>query len=309
MKDIIITAFNAGNAGNYVNGPGICLVNFIKILNINNINTRLYTKLPSSFIKSSPISELNKPLKSDLLIHWSGLNNEFIGPINLAAKHEIKTIIGPNVIDTVNFDNERIFLSKIKYNKILTVNDKLKFMIARSHKIDHNNICTLTIGPDLDLWKNNNLDTDNTILWKGNSSQIVKDISFALELQKQLPQYKFKFIGYPKPYNYLNHIDDAKKSKIQILTSLSETMGQAGLEGFASGLPAIAHPDIFACGQHYKTGIIVSKTIDNYKKAIIEIMEDKELYNHLKYGSIDYVNNNFSNKITFEMFKDIYKCL
>lgn len=304
MIEITILAFNYGNAGSYPNGPGMCLVNFCKELISLGIKVNVFSKLKSSFRENFVFDISNKKKlvdcisSSSVVHHWSGISKEFIDIVNLSKnKLNSKIIIGPNLIDTVELDKERTYLGQIKFDYLLTVNNYLKFKISKTHNIDVGKIGILKTGPDLRSWFpiNSSL-KDNTILWKGNSKHFVKDVEFALRLEKELPQYKFKFIGYPNPYNYYNHINDARKSKIAIITSLSETMCLANLESWASGIPTILHPKIYEHGINYKTGIIVSKDIGEYKKAIIEIMEDDNLYNELSIECRNYVLENYNTK-------------
>lgn len=310
--EITLIAFNYGNAGRYVNGPGMCLVNFVKALRLFGIKVNVFSKLKSSFDGVMPLSDVNSLRRainrSSLLHHWSGIDNEFIRTIVYSNRKNLKVIIGPNVLDTVNFDVERRFLDSVSFDKILAVNERLKFKIAKEHRLQTSQLEVFLVGPDLEMWSPIlDRERDETILWKGNSKHFVKDVNFALRLQKELPQYKFKFIGHPTPYNYEKHIVDAKRSKVSIVTSLSETMGLAMLEGWASSLPSISHPKIYMHGENYKTGIITSRSIQDYKEAIIEIMEDDELYARMKYGSREYALKEFSSENIVENYKAIIK--
>lgn len=310
MNEVTILSFNVDNIKNYSNGPGMCLLNFVNILQEHNIRVNLFSKLPTKnpFVMKLDDSVLSCLRKSDLVIQWSGLDPNIKRYVLIANKMKIPVILGPNLIDGVAIEKEKQYLDRIKYSAILVVNPKIKDSVIKKHNINEDKIFDFMIGPDLKLWTPCQ-EKDNTILWKGNSKQYVKDIDFALELEKQLPQYKFKFIGYPQPYNYYEHIDEARKSKIQIVTSISETMGLAGLEGLASGLPLISHPKVFISGVNNETGIITSKNINSFKKAIIKIMEDEQLYLYMSKNATSYVQDNFSNNKIYEKFLNILKRL
>jgi len=290
--EITVIAFNYGNAGRYVNGPGMCLVNFVKNLKKCGVKVNVFTKMNSNFPGTIPLtnlSELRSAIKrSFVLHHWSGMGLLFEYAVNLANKQEyIKVLIGPNVIDTVSFDLESSYLSKVRYDHILTANEHLKFKIAREHKIPLDKMGVLMIGPDRDLWAP--IEEDNgKILWKGNSKQSVKDIKFALEVQKAMPEYEFEFIGYPKPYDYMSHIKSAKSCHLYFSTSLSETMGLGLAEQFCAGIPSVTHPKIHLNGENYRTGIITNRTVPDYCAAIREIMEDDALYRSLSKGAIEF---------------------
>ena len=60
-------------------------------------------------------------------------------------------------------------------------------------------------------------------------------------------------------------------------------MGLAMTEQWAAGIPSVSHPKIYFHGENYKTGIITSKNVDDYSKAIIEIMENDTLYKSMSY--------------------------
>lgn len=294
MAEITFVTFNYGNAGRYANGPGICLSNFVKDLKKLGVKVNVFSALKSRdpFVKSlNDVKSLYKAVeRSDIVHHWSGI---YIDLYNL-TKISNKFFIGPNLLDGVDLRVESDYLSKTKYNKIFVVNDRIKSKLSMAHSVPLEKIELLQIGPDRDLWSPSNYD-DGTILWKGNCTQEIKDVNFALEVAKSLPQYKFKFIGYPKPYEYQLHIEEAKKSHMYFSTSVSETMGLALCESWASGLPSVIHPKIEILGENYKTGIITNKTIKDYSKAITEIMEDTALYNQLKLGALSFIESKFSN--------------
>jgi glycosyltransferase involved in cell wall biosynthesis len=305
--NIVILAFNYWYAGKVVNGPGMCLANFVKFFQEVNSDAKItvFTQLQNQkdtcpgVYNINNTKELSKAIKyADLVHHWSGITLELTKAVIFANNLGKKVIIGPNLIDTVEFLRENDYLKKIKFYKILAVNDHLKFRIAKKHKIDSSRVSVFQVGPDLELWSPS-AETDNTILWKGNSLQKVKNVEFALQIKKALEhKYQFKFIGYPKSYDYMQHIESAKKSKLLIITSYSETMGLAMTEGWQSGIPSISHPKIYLHGENYKTGIITNYDIDSYVSAIEEIMDDPVLYKNLSEGATNYMQENFSpNKI------------
>jgi len=312
--EITILAFNYGYAGRFVNGPGMCLVNFVKFLNkiYPEIKVNIFTILKPTGDKWAPALSISNSkalsraiLSSDILHVWSGMSHGIPRAINFANSLNKKIIIGPNVLDTVELEKERFFLKKIGYDKILAVNERLSFRIAKEHKINLKDISVYQVGPDPDLWRPLE-ETDGSILWKGNSKQFVKNIHFAKKIEQRLKgKYEFKYIGYPRPYNYFEHIEDAKRSKLLIVTSLSETMGLAMAEAWQSGVPSVSHPKIYLHGENYKTGIITSYDVDSYVQAINEIMTDDRLYNHLSNGAIKYMEDNFSPSVIINNYMEI----
>jgi glycosyltransferase involved in cell wall biosynthesis len=297
MDEITIVAFNYGNAGSHVNGPGMCLVNFVKKLRALEIKVNVFSKLRSNLKDAHPISDRVKLKsaisRSGIVHHWSGMDSEFVRAISLANDHKATVLIGPNVLDTVKFGHEKIFLSRVKYDKVLTVNERLKFRLSKMHSINIDKIDLLMVGPDAELWAP--IDKDNgKILWKGNSTQRVKDVHFGLEVKRALPEYDFEFIGHPNPYDYKEHITSAKSCHLYISTSLSETMGLALTEQWCAGIPSVTHPKIYLHGENYKTGIITNRTVSDYCDTIREIMEDDTLYRSLSTGAIDYVRYNMT---------------
>ena len=157
-------------------------------------------------------------------------------------------------------------------------------MISKRHNIEINKLDTLIVGPDLKLWCPAE-EKEEFILWKGNSGHFVKDIGFGLKVAKKLDKYKFKFMGHPKPYEHYSHIDEAKRAKIYFSTSLSETKGMALAEQWAAGVPSVTHPKIYLHGKNYSTGIITSRSVEDYCEAIEEIMENNRLYARLCVGA------------------------
>jgi glycosyltransferase involved in cell wall biosynthesis len=302
---IIIIAFNFEFIKGIANGPGESLKNFYNIIK-DTFEVHIFTEVNSkeTFVKS--INDLNVKMinQNDIIIFWSGLTDRLFNVVKKINIINNNIILGPNLIDTVNYDKEKYFLSNINYMKILTVNNRLKYLISKKHSIDINKINIFCVGPNIDLWKPIK-EKDNTILWKGNSRHFVKDVDFALQLKNKLTEFNFKFIGYPNTYDYINHIYDAKKSKIYISTSLSETMGLTLIESWASGIPSITHPLIYLHGENYKTGIITNKTIDAYSDAIKEIMYNDILYKDMSSYCEQYAIENFSNNVILENFMEI----
>lgn len=308
--NVVILAFNYGKSGRIVNGPGMCLENFVRILlRSGEYRVNVFTEITHKDRITARIRNLPKLesslKKADVVVHWSGITPAIMPAVRMAQKLKKKILAGPNLIDTVEFDKEQKYLSEINVDKIITVNERLKYLISKRHSISTYKIGVLMIGPDLDAWfptENN----DGTILWKGNGTQFVKDVDFALELQERLKdKYEFRFIGYPKTYDYHKHIALAKRSKLYICTSLSETMGLALAEQWAAGIPSVTHPKIYMHGINYATGIIASKTIDDYAEAIDEIMGDDALYRRLSIGARKYAEEKFSDKNIIEDFMEI----
>lgn len=297
MFQITIITFNYGKAGRYVNGPGMCLVNFVKKLRNLNVKVNVFSLMSSD----EPCYDLNKKAlleksikESDLVHHWSGFNILIVDAIKFANKLKKPVLIGPNVLDIVDMRAEQHYLRQIDFYQILTVNLRLKYRLAKHHNIPIEKIDLLLVGPDEELWKPISKD-NGKILWKGNSKQFVKDVNFGLQVKNNLPEYDFEFIGYPEPYNYYGHIDAAKSCHLYISTSLSETMGLTILESYCAGIPSITHPKIYLDMENYKTGIITDRTVEAYCEAIREVMEDNALYKVLSQGAKNYITDNFSN--------------
>lgn len=311
MKITFLT-FNCGNAGRYVNGPGMCLANFVKILerNIPDIEISIYSKLPSNDKRVKSISDLNSVRKdiesSDIIHHWSGLDKVFKALCAYAKRFRKFVIVGPNVLDGVEFEKEIKYLDRKNYDKVITVNEKLKFSLGKIHKIPKARLDILMVGPDLNIWKPSEK-KNNKILWKGNSKQFVKDIKFALNIAKELKKYEFEFIGYPRPYIYEQHIEQARKAKLYFCTSLSETMSLTLCEQLACGIPAVTHPKIYFHGENYKTGIITNRTVADYCEAIEEIMENDNLYNTLSAGALKHIKKVFSDDKIISDYINIIK--
>jgi len=320
---IVIIGFNIGEAGSYVNGPGCCLFNFVNFLKKSdeNIKIDIYCEIPKGRlsrdleVRSLSDPSLSQSIRSCDVVHlWSGMTQLQKNALVYASHLGKKIIIGPNVIDTVNFDKEQSFLfnglgdSKINYSKILTTNDKLNYKIAKDHRIPLGKIEKFLVGPDIKQWRRSE-NKGEFILWKGNSKHFVKDVEFALRVKEALPQYRFKFFGHPKPYDYLGHIDEAKRAKLYFSTSMSETMGLTLVEQWACGTPSVTHPKIYMHGENYKTGIITNKTIEDYCQAITEIMEDESLCKKLSTGAEEFVKNNFSRKAVLKNYFTILENL
>jgi len=307
---IVFIAFNMGYAGKVVNGPGIDLYNLISSIRLSNPNIDLTLVADihpkSSFSNIKYISAKNKTEafraidSADIIHHWSGLFERYREYLMYSKAAGKKIIVGPNVLDCVNLNREREFLINLKSSIFITMSKKVMYDIYLNHGIRP---YVFIVGPDLKLW-NKNTDKEDYILWKGNSRHKVKDVAFGLELSRALPQYKFKFLGYPKAYDYFNHIDVASKARLYICTSYTETKCNALMEQWAAGVPSISHPEIQMHGNNYSTGLIVNKNIDSYSKAIISVMENKVLWRDLSYGANNYCIDNFSHKKIYDKYME-----
>ena len=156
----------------------------------------------------------------------------------------------------------------------------------------------------MDRW-HPSVESNAFVLWKGNCKHKVKDIEFALKLRDRLSKYEFRIMGYPNPYNYLRHIDEAKSASLYINTSFSETKSQTLMESWASAVPSVTHPKIYLHGVNYETGIITNKSLDDYSEAISEIMDNKILRRNLSLGAREYAVSNFSNNILSKRYKGV----
>jgi glycosyltransferase involved in cell wall biosynthesis len=293
---VTILTHSYGNAGSHVSGPGMCLVNFVKYLReYGDFEVDVFTHLPTKFSgASNTLSQhkINYSIRtSDVIHHWSGTGiPSFVNGIQLANALRKKVILGPNLIDTVHAKSERVYLDLVKFDTLLTVNERLKYLIADKYNIPQKKIGKLLVGPDLKLWAPSSKD-NGKILWKGNSKHFVKDMEFGREVARNLPYFEFDFMD---GYEYYQHVDKAKDYHLYFSTSLSETMGLGLAEQLAAGVPSVTHPKIYLHGENYKTGIITSRTIDDYCEAITEIMQGDSLHGSLSSGARQYMLDNFS---------------
>lgn len=316
MKNIVILAFNYGTAGRWVNGPGMCLHNFVTIQKRHSgRNVKVFSILDSPYKESKKferVSQVKKDIDNcDVLIHWSGIDKAFSSLCRYASKKGKTVLVGPNLLDGVELDKEYPYMRDTKFNYLLVPNERIRFNLSKIHKVSLQKIKVFQVGPDLKLWSPiDNEEKEDFILWKGNSKHYAKDIDFALKLAKKMKNdYRFEFIGYPNPYNYEEHIEKAKRAKLYISTSISETMGLTLCEQWAAGIPSVTHPRIYLHGENYKTGIITNKNIDDYSRAIKEVMENEDLYQHLSKGCRQFCLDNFSDEAIHLKFNKILKDL
>jgi glycosyltransferase involved in cell wall biosynthesis len=298
---VTILAFNYGLAGQWVNGPGMCLVNFVKILKENGIHVSILTELPSEHKRLTFADGKSAIDSSDIVINWSGISERYYGLMKYAQKIGKITITGPNVIDTADLIKEEKYLGYFKPDHLFTVNERLQFKIEQAHGIKAKKFI---VGPDLSLWQPDK-DKKFDILWKGNSKHKVKDVAFGLKVAEKLKEYSFEFIGYPKPYHYMKHIEKAKKTRIYICTSISETMGLALAEQMAAGIPSIIHPKIYGPFQNYKTGIICSRDVDSYVSSIKEILSNERMLRDMSEYSYEFSKSTFSSEAIFKTYLNI----
>ena len=143
MEDLKITilAFNIGYvnhvSGRAVNGPGISLYNFIKILKKENplIKIDLFThsglnefsKVTSTYSILSKDKVLRSIQSSRILHHWSGIGKLYSKYIKYAETLGKKVLVGPNVLDGVSANRERQYLKNINPSLFLTINTKLEW--------------------------------------------------------------------------------------------------------------------------------------------------------------------------------------
>lgn len=295
--EITFLTFNYSTAGRYVNGPGMCLHNLVSFLKELGYTINVFSILPSPYEdveSSSSIRKIKEAIDRSFLVHhWSGLERSYASLCSYAKKQGKLVYVGPNLIDGVNVLEEQEYLKRSQFDLLLTVNKRLTYRIYQKHGVPIEKMEEFIVGPDVDLWAPSE-EKEDFILWKGNSKQHVKDVKFAIKLAKKLKgKYRFKFIGHPRPYVYEDHIEEAKKAKLYICTSLSETMGLALAEQWTAGIPSVTHPKIYLHGENYRTGIITSKTIDDYATAIDEIMTNDALYEHLSKGAKDWARMTF----------------
>lgn len=308
---IVILAFNIGISKGIVNGPGMDLLNLAKFVSkhLPKVQLSIYTHLesfsdiPKVEIKTVRYAAdlLNDIRECDVFHCWSGLMSAFSTIIQLANTYNKPVILGPNLLDTVEYGKEKAFLKSVKYKKILTVNDRLRYSISNKHALLMDKFESLMVGPDVDLWSPPDRYA-KYILWKGNSRHMVKDIEFAKEIENNLKQYEFLFLGDGRPYDYRDHIGEAKRASLYICTSLSETKGTALMEQWSAGVPSVTHPKVYLHGENYRTGIVTNRTVESYCEAISEIMENSELRKDLSTGARKYMLENFDSKLIAEQY-------
>jgi len=313
---IIILGFNVGISKGFVNGPGMSLLNFAKFISkySKDIDLIVYThmksssKIPGVRIEHiGDMSSLKRDIKTCFALHcWSGLTSKFENIVKMANLYMKPVILGPNLFDTVEFKKEKLFLNNIRYNKILTVNDRLKYLIASQHFLPIEELESFIVGPDVDIWTPPD-EYEKYILWKGNSRHMVKDIKFAKKVASRLDKYQFLFLGEGSPYSYNDHIKVAKKAYLYISTSLSETKGMALMEQWSAGVPSVTHPKIYQHGENYKTGIITNRDVDSYCEAISEIANNARLRSDLSMGAREFILNKFNPKLITEQYLKIIK--
>tara|TARA_R110002020_G_scaffold50716_9_gene143376 strand:+ start:100856 stop:101824 length:969 start_codon:yes stop_codon:yes gene_type:complete len=315
MLNITFTTFNFGTSGSFVNGPGTSIYNLCRILKKYNkdINIDVFSHLEPGtndrrMFNVRPLDDRRSVIKSinnsDILHNWSGLGKLHKEYIYIANKNKKDVFIGPNAIDCVSLLSEKAFLKNLSFKKIFTINTRLRHLISKEHEIDLSRINLLMVGPDPAVWAPSE-EKKFDVLWKGNAAHFVKDVEFGISVSKRLPQYSFKFIGYPDPYRYKDHIEDAKSSKIYMCTSLSETMGIALMEQWLAGVPSITHPKIYLHGANYETGIVTNRDLDSYCEAVVEIMSNNNLHASMSQGCRLYMENNFSDKNTYNNYMNI----
>ena len=304
-KRILIVGFNIGYAGRFVNGPGISLYNFCKILSKSNVSYVCSSCLDPRYFRNDIVyvdfTNLGfiKDKSFDAIHIWSEISDY---NLSILKKFKAKTLIlGPNLIDCVNIEQEKKFLSKIKslnYEKLTfySINKDISEEIQKIHEVKSN---ILSIGPNFDVWKDDS-EKKNFILWKGNSNQYVKNVKQAFEIKFKLKKYKFIIMGHPNPYSYKNHIEIAKKAKIYFSTSLSETKSNTVAEQMACGTPCITNQNIFFKGLDGKTGIITDGTTESYCNAIDKIMSDNSLYLSMRKQSSLYCREYFDHRKIIE---------
>jgi glycosyltransferase involved in cell wall biosynthesis len=242
--------------------------------------------------------------RSQVVHHWSGIG--LYSDLEIAKQLSIPIIAGPNLIDRVNKKIEDWYLQSIRPDLILTPNEQLRWKIGKEVGLKTK---TFIIGPDTGLWAPTHVpgQGNGKILWKGNSKHSVKDIGFALQIAKELPQYQFDFIGHPKPYDYQSHIARAKEYSLYFCTSYSETFSIATAEMWSCGITSVTHPLIHLHGKNYQTGIITNKNYPDYCNAITEIMENDALRSHLSLGALKYAQDNFDARAVAANYIDILR--
>lgn len=312
---LVFLAFNIGESKGhpvpFVNGPGMSLLNFVKFIKQYNskikicVYTQLKTFKPIKGIVTGTLKQKGAA-QSDIadadVVHcWSGLTKEVFEHLEYAKRINKKIFFGPNLLDTVQPDDEANFLKEIRPDKIFFVNDRLTYLAQNKYKLDPATTDTLIVGPDTEQWAPLP-HKSNIILWKGNSNHMVKDVEFALEVSKKLEKYKFLFLGYPEKYSYQKHIDKAKRVALYFSTSLSETKGMTLLEQWAAGVPSVTHPKIYQHGINYKTGIVTNRDVDSYCEAIDEIMSDDLMRSDMSKYCVNYVREQYNPEKLIEKY-------
>lgn len=311
-----ILAFNLGKSKGtgFSNGPGNSLFGLLQsLVSPDTIRVKVFLFLETEEIipgiEFYSIKDF-QPKSSNEIIHWwSGLTRPFYFQ---ASKYKFNPwIIGPNLIDGTQSENpslpeEKDVVKLLPKAKYLTLNNQLRFSLSKLHNIPLEKISIFKSGPNISLWSPPD-SYSKFILWKGAGNQPVKDLPFAQAVRDNLKQYNFILLGENQRYPYEGHIEMAKRAWIYYSTSISETMGMTLLEQWAAGVPSITHPKIMLHGTNYETGIVTNKDVGSYCDAIVEIMEDNNLREHLSLGARKYVLENFSNHNILEQYLEILK--
>lgn len=284
MKYINLLTFNYGY-GNFTNGPGISCWNFTKFCKKKFI---IYSKLESFNLEHKNLYKNYDFNSSDTCHWWSGDIPEFLSIVEYEKKLGKKIILGPNLFDLTNIDRMKHITSICQPDIILVVNKELKYSLSKHTKFPIEDFMT---GPDYDIWYPQKI-INNKILWKGNSNDLSKDFSMAIHLKKKFVD-NMDIYGYPSIYSYPKHIEEASKYYCYVSTSLSETKSEAVLEQMAAGVPTITNLNIFMSGINYKTGLIVDRNLDSYKKAISTILSNPGLRMELAAGARNFILENF----------------
>ena len=308
---INILAFNLGKSkgSGFCNGPGNSLLSLLQSIPLkSDIKIKLFLQMPTEeIIPGIEIYNIQDffPLKRDEIIHWwSGTTRPFLFKASKFINNPC--IIGPNLLDGTDFVIEKSIINLFKNAKYITLNNQLKFSLSKEYNIPLYNIDIFKSGPNVSLWQPPDK-YEKFILWKGAGGQAVKDLQFAKDVRDAMPQYKFVMLGENERYDYIGHIDLAKKAWLYFSTSVSETMGMTLLEQWSAGVPSVTHPKIMLHGINYETGIVTSRDVKSYCDSIEEIMHDDNLRNYLSNGARKYILDNFSNKKISEQYLEILK--
>jgi hypothetical protein len=286
--------FNYYNLGLTHNGPGISLWGLCSILKRKNIEFRVFSKMHSIDRDALDLSDYKPSKETTHTIIWSGLRADVYSYLRM---FKVDFILGPNMFDNTNIAEEKRFLSYLKPKKFIFINDMVRFKVIKTHNIDPSITSTFSAPPDLSLWKSEK--KEDFVLWKGNSRHLIKNVSLASKIERLIPEIPFVFI---KDYKYKEHIELAKKAKIYISTSDSETLSMNLLEQLSCGTPCVINKDHFLWGENYKTTIISEKNEEAYATAISELWYNDELYRYMNKCSSKWIEENFSDDIVLSKF-------
>ncbi|WP_294404631.1 glycosyltransferase [uncultured Clostridium sp.] len=238
--------------------------------------------------------------------------------------------------------NDKYKLTKIALNniKVITVSDAAKRILVEKSNLRSEDITTIYNAIETQS-ENKVIDEQLTNLKEKGYfvvSQISRIVDYKgvydfIEIAKAVSEVndhiKFVLIGDGCEYNniseqierenlgnivYLlgpkdNVIEHLKKIDVVLLCSYIEGLPLAPIESFSQGVPVIA-TDIDGTNEEiidgYNGYLVKKKDIGAFKKDIIKLYEDKDLYSNMKENCINIFKNKFNEKIYYKKHSNMY---